>query len=98
MGNPLLTEWQRSSAHRALLGQTRDTWPIPAGHTVDVPTGYAAFPKEIRRPPRSIAEKTYTDIRRWTVMPKGGHFAAMEQPDALAKDVRQFFRPLRSDF
>ena len=73
-------------------------WPIPEGRTVDVPTGYAAFPKEIRRPPRSIAEKTYIDIRQWTVMPKGGHFAAMEQPDALARDVQSFFRPLRSNF
>ncbi len=70
-------------------------WPIPAGQTVDAPFGYAAFPKEIRRPPRSIAEKTYTDIRQWTVMPKGGHFAALEQPEALARDVHAFFRPLR---
>ena len=73
-------------------------WPIPDGRTVDVATGYAAFPKEIRRPPRSIAEKTYTDIRQWTVMPKGGHFAAMEQPAALAADVQAFFRPLRGKF
>lgn len=73
-------------------------WPIPDGRTVDVPTGHSAFPKEIRRPPRSIAEKTYTDIRQWTVMPKGGHFAAMEQPAALAADVQAFFRPLRGKF
>ena len=73
-------------------------WPIPRGKTVDVPTGYAAFPREIRRPPRSIAEKDYTDIRHWTVMSKGGHFAAMEQPAALAGDVADFFRPLRKTF
>jgi len=73
-------------------------WPIPDGKTVDVPTGYAAFPKEIRRPPRSIAEKVYTDIRHWTVMEQGGHFAAMEQPEALAADVATFFRPLRDSF
>jgi microsomal epoxide hydrolase len=70
-------------------------WPIPEGETVGVPTGYAAFPKEIVRPPRSVAEKTYTDIRRWSVMPKGGHFAALEQPEALAQEIREFFRPLR---
>lgn len=73
-------------------------WPIPEGETVDIPTGYAAFPKEIRRPPRSIAEKVYTDIRHWTIMEKGGHFAAMEQPEALAVDVANFFRPLRDMF
>ena len=70
-------------------------WPIPEGATVDVPTGYAEFPREIVRPPRSIAEKTYTDIRRWSVMPRGGHFAALEQPELLAREVREFFRPLR---
>jgi len=71
-------------------------WPIPVGSTIDVPTGYAAFPREILRPPRSLAAQTYTDIRRWTVMPRGGHFAAMEQPAALADDVRAFFRSLQS--
>ncbi len=70
-------------------------WPIPEGRTIDLPTGYAQFPREILRPPRSLAERTYTDIRRWTVMPRGGHFAALEQPDALANEVRAFFRPLR---
>ena len=73
-------------------------WPIPGGSTVAVPTGYAEFPRENRRPPRAIAERTYTDIRQWTVMSKGGHFAAMEQPEALAADVRAFFRPLRQAF
>jgi pimeloyl-ACP methyl ester carboxylesterase len=70
-------------------------WPIPEGATIDVPTGYCEFPREILRPPRSLANRTYTDIRRWSVMPRGGHFAAMEQPDALADEVRAFFRPLR---
>ncbi len=71
-------------------------WPIPNGRTVDVPTGYSAFPHEILRPPRSLAERAYTDIRRWSVMPRGGHFAAMEQPEALAHEIREFFRPLRT--
>src|SRR5436309_1638082 len=70
-------------------------WPVPNGRTVDVPTGYAQFPAEVLRPPRSVAQRTYTDIRRWTVMPRRGHFAALEQPDALANEVREFFRPLR---
>jgi len=71
-------------------------WPIPPGEAVRVPTGYAAFPKEIVRPPRSVAEKTYTDIRRWSVLDRGGHFAALEQPQALAQEIRAFFRPLRA--
>jgi pimeloyl-ACP methyl ester carboxylesterase len=71
-------------------------WPIPEGKTVDVPTGYVEFPKEILRPPRSVAQRMYTNIQRWTVMQKGGHFAALEQPEALAREVREFFRPLRA--
>ena len=70
-------------------------WPVPEGKTVNVPTAYAAFPKEIVRPPRSVAARMYGDIRRWTEMPRGGHFAAMEQPDTLAADVRAFFRTFR---
>ena len=70
-------------------------WPIPSGGTVDVPTGYCAFPKEIILPPRTIAQRMYTNIQRWTVMPRGGHFAAMEQPEALADEILAFFRGLR---
>jgi pimeloyl-ACP methyl ester carboxylesterase len=70
-------------------------WPIPEGATVGVPTGYCEFPREILRPPRSLAARTFTDLRRWAVMERGGHFAAMEQPEALAREVRGFFRPLR---
>ena len=69
-------------------------WPIRDG-SIQVPTGYLQFPREILRPPRSIAERVYTDIRRWTQAPRGGHFAALEQPDLLVEEVRAFFRPLR---
>jgi hypothetical protein len=55
-------------------------WPVPDGAKIAVPTGYCEFPHEILRPPRSLAARTYTNVRRWTVMPCGGHFAAMEQP------------------
>ena len=70
-------------------------WPIPDGGSIGVPTGYSDFPREILRAPRSLAARTYTDIRRWTVMPRGGHFAAMEQPEALAGEIQAFFRALR---
>ena len=70
-------------------------WMIPEGAAVTAPTAYAEFPREILHPPRSLAEPMFTNIRRWTIMPKGGHFAAMEQPDLLAEDVRAFYRSLR---
>ncbi len=71
------------------------SWPIPQGAQITVPTGYAEFPREIMRPPRSVAERVYANIRRWSLMPQGGHFAALEQPEALAREIREFFRPLR---
>jgi microsomal epoxide hydrolase len=76
-------------------GRLHSTWPISPERPITVPTGYASFPKEILMPPRSVAEKTYTNIQRWTVMKKGGHFAAMEQPEALATEIQEFFRSLR---
>jgi microsomal epoxide hydrolase len=64
---------------------------------ITVPTAYASFPKEILRPPRAVAQTHYTNIKRWTVMPKGGHFAALEQPEALARDITAFFAAISLD-
>lgn len=61
---------------------------------ITVPTGYISFPREILRPPRSIAERVF-NIQRWTLAGRGGHFAALEEPEVLATDIRAFFRPLR---
>ena len=61
---------------------------------VPAPAGMALFPQEISRPPREWAERSY-DVRRWQEMPRGGHFAALEEPELLANEVREFFRPLR---
>lgn len=61
---------------------------------IDVPTAAAIFPAEIYILPRSWVEAAY-DLRQWTVMPEGGHFAALEQPQSYLQDVRRFFRLLR---
>jgi pimeloyl-ACP methyl ester carboxylesterase len=58
------------------------------------PLGVALFPRELPTPPRSWVERVF-NLQRWTVMPRGGHFAALEQPALLAEDIRAFFRPLR---
>ena len=70
-------------------------WPIPDGATIKVPMGYAEFPKEILSPPRSLAQRTYTRHPPLDPMPKGGHFAALEQPEALAREVIAFFQELQ---
>ena len=74
--------------------RAHSAWPISEQLPVKVPTAYASFPKEILHPPRAWAERVY-NIQRWTVMPAGGHFAGLEEPEALAADVRAFFRGLR---
>jgi len=71
-----------------------EPWPLPDAY-VETPTGYASFPRETRHPPRAFAEQVF-NIQRWTEMPRGGHFAALEVPDLLAEDVAAFFRPLRA--
>ena len=59
-----------------------------------VPTGVAVFPREIAPPIRRFAERS-NNIVHWTEFDRGGHFAAMEQPDLLVEDVRAFFRGVR---
>ncbi len=65
-----------------------------AGSRVEVPTGVAIFPKDIVPAPRDYGERFF-NVQRWTEMPRGGHFAAMEEPELLAEDLRAFFRDLR---
>jgi microsomal epoxide hydrolase len=72
-----------------------EPWIVPPGKQVLVPTGYAEHPGEILKPPRSLAELMYGNIQRWTRMPAGGHFPAVEGPEMLAEEIRAFFRPLR---
>jgi len=64
------------------------------GEFVTVPTGVVRFPLEDPFPPRRWVERGY-NVQRWTEMPRGGHFAAAEEPELLAEDVRLFFRPWR---
>jgi pimeloyl-ACP methyl ester carboxylesterase len=65
--------------------------PLKRGERIEVPTAVALFPGDISRPPREWAERAY-NIQQWTEMPRGGHFAAMEEPELLVEDVRAFFR------
>ena len=61
---------------------------------VGVPTGIARYPKEPIRLPRAWVERRY-NVTHWAEMPRGGHFAAMEQPELFVDDLRAFFRTVR---
>jgi pimeloyl-ACP methyl ester carboxylesterase len=72
--------------------------PPPPDARVEVPSGFAVFADSYRpespRTPRELAEHGF-NVTRWTEMPRGGHFAALEEPELLAEEIREFFRPLR---
>jgi microsomal epoxide hydrolase len=65
----------------------------PTGEYVGVPTAAAVFPAEIFRIPRAYAESEF-NVVRYTRFDRGGHFAALEEPDLLVQDVREFFGDL----
>lgn len=68
---------------------------LPSMGRIEVPTGIALFPADILLPPKEWAERNL-NITRFTTMPSGGHFTAMEEPELLAEEIRAFFRPYRT--
>jgi pimeloyl-ACP methyl ester carboxylesterase len=83
-----------NSSTRLYYEERHHPWRLGRDERVTVPTGVAAFPAELARPPREWAERAY-NVTHWTPMPSGGHFAAMEKPQLLLKDIRKFFRTVR---
>jgi pimeloyl-ACP methyl ester carboxylesterase len=61
-----------------------------------VPAAFAIFPKDISQPPREWAQRFF-NVQRWTEMSRGGHFAALEEPNKLAEDIRSWFRLFRDE-
>ncbi len=70
-------------------------WPIPEGARRRCADGLRRVPQGDPAAAALGGGRRYTNIQRWTMMQKGGHFAALEQPEALAREIRAFFRPLR---
>jgi pimeloyl-ACP methyl ester carboxylesterase len=83
-----------NSSTRLYYENQHNPWILQPGQRINVPCAVARFPHEISQPPREWAERFY-NLKQWTVMPRGGHFAAFEEPELLAQDIRAFFRPLR---
>lgn len=73
-----------------------DQTPPQTNAKISVPTGVTIFPKDLIPAPRSFADRFYNDVR-WSEMPRGGHFSAWEEPELLAAELREFFRPLRAE-
>jgi epoxide hydrolase len=88
-----VTQTSASSARLYWELQHRGSGEGPPEY-VGVPTGIARYPKEVIRFPRPWVERRY-NVTHWAEMPRGGHFAAMEQPELFVDDVRAFFRTVR---
>jgi pimeloyl-ACP methyl ester carboxylesterase len=84
-----------SSSFRMYYEGKRTPLHFAEGEFVHSPCAIACFPKEITFAPRKWVERGY-NVQRWTKMPRGGHFAAAEEPELLAADIRVFFRTLRT--
>ena len=69
-------------------------YALQTGDRVDVPTGVGRYPKEVLRYPRTWVEQRY-NVTHWAELPRGGHFAAMEQPALFVEDLRNFFATVR---
>ena len=89
----------KKKARKAIKAKIREiivhggalTEPLPF---IALPTGVARYPREVLRWPRSWVERQY-NVTHWADMPRGGHFAAMEQPELFVGDLREFFRTVR---
>ena len=77
----------------------REEWTSPSmqpDQQIDVPVGFAFPPKDLSLvPPREFVERTFKNIRRWTVLPRGGHFVAMEDPALMAHEIGAFAHDLK---
>jgi epoxide hydrolase len=62
---------------------------------VSLPTGCSLFAKELSQPPRAWAERRYSNLTYWNEVPKGGHFAAFEQPELFVREIRAYFGSVR---
>ncbi|CAN5543798.1 epoxide hydrolase [soil metagenome] len=89
-----------ASSLRLYWAEGRDRWRLGPGERVEVPAGFAVHPSEMSggsggepaglNPPRAWTERIFSDMRRWTEMPAGGHFAAFEEPEAYARELVAF--------
>jgi pimeloyl-ACP methyl ester carboxylesterase len=102
-GSSLLAydDWALGTGGRPAVWERRpevprgvDSKPLARDERIDVPAGIFLF--SLVRPPREWVDRAYADVRRFTDMPSGGHFGALEEPELLADELRALFRDLPS--
>jgi pimeloyl-ACP methyl ester carboxylesterase len=84
-----------SSSARLYYEDSHVAPQLKQGQHIEVPAGVATFPKDLTLPPRELGDR-FLRVQRWTEMPRGGHFAALEEPELLVEDMRAFFHDLKA--
>jgi pimeloyl-ACP methyl ester carboxylesterase len=87
--------WLTNSATSSARLYWESLFRQPKLSNVDLPTGFSVFPRELFLSPRHWAEETFTNIQYWHEVERGGHFAALEQPELFVRELRECFRPFR---
>ncbi|MGG4048932.1 epoxide hydrolase family protein [Paenibacillus favisporus] len=90
----MMIYWVTNTAMSAANIYYENSHSLPPLGYIEVPTGIALFPADILLPPREWAVRNL-NVTRWTTLPRGGHFTALEEPELLAQDIRAFYKPLR---
>ena len=90
-----VTETLSSSARLYHEDGLQSAPQLSVGQYIEVPAGVATFPKDLTLPPRELGER-FLRVKRWTEMPRGGHFAALEEPELLVEDMHSFFHDLKA--
>lgn len=90
----MMIYWVTNTAMSAANIYYENSHSLPPLDYIEVPTGIALFPADILLPPREWAVRNL-NVTRWTTLPRGGHFTALEEPELLAQDIRAFYKPFR---
>ena len=88
IGSSMRTYWEHAHAGGLPIAPLHDRQPA-----IEVPAGFAIFPREVMLIPRAVAARG-TNLQRWTLMERGGHFGPSEEPEAMARELRAFFGAL----
>jgi hypothetical protein len=87
--------WLTNSATSSARLYWESLFRLPKVSSIDLPVGFSVFPKELFLSPRHWAAETFTNIQYWNELDRGGHFAALEQPELFVREVCASFGPFR---
>lgn len=92
----IMIYWVTNTSGSSARMYYENSHSLPPLDYIEVPTGIALFPADILLPPKEWVTRNL-NVTRWTSLPRGGHFTALEEPELLAEDIRAFYKPFRAN-